>query len=92
MYEKLGVQSFHTKLSWVDPFFERFDSVELIEVRSTEGILGGGLDKNLGDFAGAWVDLMIRDYSEGLHLGCADHVVVVLKKFVEPGPDRQFLQ
>lgn len=58
---------------------------ELISLRSTEGILGGGLDSKLIDadseVVEAWVDLMFEQYSEKEeYLGCADHLLAVLRK------------
>ncbi|KXJ86958.1 S-adenosyl-L-methionine-dependent methyltransferase [Microdochium bolleyi] len=80
-------QSFHTNSSHVRLFFQQHFSgtLELIGLRSTEGILGGGLDKALIDADPAvvktWADLMFENYSEQeRHLGCADHLLAVLRR------------
>ncbi|KAI6774908.1 hypothetical protein HG530_001666 [Fusarium avenaceum] len=62
-----------------------FYAAYLISLRSTEGILGGGLDSKLIDadseVVEAWVDLMFEQYSEKEeYLGCADHLLAVLRK------------
>ncbi|KAG5656062.1 hypothetical protein KAF25_001632 [Fusarium avenaceum] len=92
-YERLNesleaeVQSFHTDSGSIRGFFQRHftDVAELISLRSTEGILGGGLDSKLIDadseVVEAWVDLMFEQYSEKEeYLGCADHLLAVLRK------------
>ncbi|KID87714.1 Methyltransferase type 11 [Metarhizium guizhouense ARSEF 977] len=61
------------------------DTLELVELRSQEGILGGRLDATLSksepDIAQSWADLMYENYStREEHLGCADHLVAVLWK------------
>ncbi|KAI6265025.1 hypothetical protein MCOR28_008025 [Pyricularia oryzae] len=60
-------------------------TLELISLRSTEGILGGGLDTALIDadaeVVRSWADLMLEKYSENeVHLGCADHLLAVLRR------------
>lgn len=61
------------------------DQAELIELRATEGILGGGLDAKL-EAAGTetvnqWAQLMYEQFSTAEeYLGCADHLLAVLKK------------
>jgi hypothetical protein len=96
-YEKLGpdgmaVQSFHTWPDDIRAFFAKHfaDELELVELRSTEGILGGGLDATLaklGESGGgdevvqAWADLMFDHYSTGeQYLGCADHLLATLRR------------
>ncbi|KAK0760477.1 hypothetical protein N5P37_006671 [Trichoderma harzianum] len=91
-YEKFkpgvgNVHSFHTQVSDIRSFFaDNFaDTLELMELRSQEGILGGSLDSALSksqpQVAQAWADLMYEKYSTGEeHLGCADHLIAVLKK------------
>ncbi|KAH8177995.1 methyltransferase domain-containing protein [Sarocladium implicatum] len=81
------VQSFHTNSSSIRQFFQRHftDVAELVSLRSTEGILGGGLDAKLVDadheVVQAWVELMFEEYSEKEeYLGCADHILMVLRK------------
>ncbi|KAJ1324616.1 methyltransferase domain-containing protein [Microdochium nivale] len=80
-------QSFHTNSSQVRHFFQLHfsDTLELISLRSTEGILGGSLDSKLIDadpqVVQAWADLMFEEYSEEeRHLGCADHLLAVLRR------------
>lgn len=91
-YEKLkpgvgNVHSFHTQVGDVKSFFaDNFaGTLELVELRSQEGILGGNLDaalsKSQPQVLQAWADLMYEKYSTGEeHLGCADHLIAVLKK------------
>ncbi|KAF5985625.1 s-adenosyl-L-methionine-dependent methyltransferase [Fusarium coicis] len=92
-YERLNesleaeIQSFHTGSGSIREFFRHHftDVAELISLRSTEGILGGGLDAKLIDadheVMEAWADLLFRDYSEKEeYLGCADHLLAVLRK------------
>ncbi|KAG9495618.1 hypothetical protein J7337_012172 [Fusarium musae] len=92
-YERLNenleveVQSFHTDSGSIRQFFRHHfpDVAELIGLRSTEGILGGGLDAKLIDADGevieAWADLLFKDYSEKEeYLGCADHLLAVLRR------------
>lgn len=81
------MQSFHTSAAEVRSFVARnfADSADLVELRSTEGILGGGLDAKLEE-AGEetvrkWTDLMYEKYSTAEEfLGCADHLLAVLNK------------
>ncbi|KAI6389521.1 hypothetical protein MCOR14_009332 [Pyricularia oryzae] len=68
-------------------FFQKHfpKTLELISLRSTEGILGGGLDTALIDadaeVVRSWADLMLEKYSENeVHLGCADHLLAVLRR------------
>ncbi|PTB41701.1 hypothetical protein M441DRAFT_192737 [Trichoderma asperellum CBS 433.97] len=82
-----NVHSFHTRVGDIKSFFaDNFaDTLELVELRSQEGILGGSLDAALSksepQVIQAWADLMYEKYSTGEeHLGCADHLVAVLKK------------
>ncbi|KAJ6780620.1 hypothetical protein PWT90_03504 [Aphanocladium album] len=87
--ESLGitVQGYHTCAADTRAFLGKHfaDKAELIELRSTEGILGGGLDAKLED-AGpqvvqAWADLMYDEYStKEEFLGCADHLIAVLRR------------
>ncbi|CAG9983579.1 unnamed protein product [Clonostachys byssicola] len=92
-YERLNesleaqVQSFHTDSGSIRRFFQRHfaDVAELVSLRSTEGILGGGLDAKLVDadieVIRAWADLLFEQYSEKEeYLGCADHLLAVLRK------------
>ncbi|KAL7907564.1 S-adenosyl-L-methionine-dependent methyltransferase [Trichoderma velutinum] len=91
-YEKLkpgvgNVHSFHTQVGNIRSFFaDNFaDTLELMELRSQEGILGGSLDaalsKSQPQVVQAWADLMYERYSTGEeHLGCADHLIAVIKK------------
>lgn len=92
-YERLNesleaeVQSFHTDSGSIRGFFQRHftDVAELISLRSTEGILGGGLDAKLIDadseVVETWADLLFSEYSEKEeYLGCADHLLTVLRK------------
>lgn len=83
----MRVQSFHTRSGDIRRFFERhFDSMaELVDLRSAEGILGGGLDKTLADAADdvvqAWAGLLFENYSsDEAYLGCADHLLAVLRR------------
>jgi hypothetical protein len=83
----IEVQSHHTSAADVKCFLSRHfqDKLALVSLRSTEGILGGGLDSKLQD-AGpdvlqAWTDLMWEKYSQqDEFLGCADHLLAVLSK------------
>ncbi|KAL6821544.1 S-adenosyl-L-methionine-dependent methyltransferase [Trichoderma camerunense] len=91
-YEKFkpgvgNVHSFHTQVRDIRSFFaDNFaDTLELMELRSQEGILGGSLDtalsKSQPQVVQAWADLMYEKYSTGEeHLGCADHLIAILKK------------
>ncbi|TLD08962.1 uncharacterized protein PgNI_07829 [Pyricularia grisea] len=75
-YEKLNEanvatsQSFHTNSDEIRHFFHKHfsNTLEMISLRSTEGILGGGLDKALidadADVVQSWADLMFKEYSE----------------------------
>ncbi|KAF5708043.1 Methyltransferase type 11 [Fusarium globosum] len=81
------VQSFHTDSGSIRGFFQHYFThvAELISLRSTEGILGGGLDAKLADadseVVQAWADLLFKEYSEKEeYLGCADHLLAVLRK------------
>jgi hypothetical protein len=81
------VQSFHTNSDNIRRFFQRHftDVAGLVSLRSTEGILGGGLDTKLVDadseVVRVWADLLFKEYSEKEeHLGCADHLLAVLRK------------
>ncbi|SPQ18441.1 17284d81-28a9-4d6e-a73b-8197293055e5 [Thermothielavioides terrestris] len=74
--EKPTVQSFHTHPDDVRAFFAKHfaDSLQLVELRSTEGILGGGLDATLAkssdEIVQAWADLLFESYStKEQHLG-----------------------
>ncbi|KAK2594715.1 hypothetical protein QQS21_007565 [Conoideocrella luteorostrata] len=88
--EKTGygnIQGFHIKVGQVRSFFDKnfAGTLELVQLRSQEGILGGGLDATLAksepQVLQAWADLMYEEYSTGEeHLGCADHLVAVLRK------------
>jgi hypothetical protein len=91
-YEKFkpeigNVHGFHTQVDDVKSLFaDNFaNTLELVELRSQEGILGGSLDaalsKSQPQVVQAWADLMYEKYSTGEeHLGCADHLLAVLKK------------
>ncbi|VUC22346.1 unnamed protein product [Clonostachys rosea] len=92
-YQKLnesltaGVQSFHTHSGDIRSFYARYftDTFDFIELRSTEGILGGGLDAKLVDASSeivqAWADLLFEKYSTNEeHLGCADHLLAVFRR------------
>ena len=83
----MEVQSFHTRSRDIRSFFARHftDAVDFIELRSTEGILGGGLDAKLVDAGNeimhAWADLLFAEYSKNEeHLGCADHLLAVIRR------------
>lgn len=58
------VQSFHTHSGDIRRFFQRHfaDVADLVDLRSTEGILGGGLDAKLAEadseVVRVWADLM----------------------------------
>ncbi|OAA70082.1 Methyltransferase type 11 [Akanthomyces lecanii RCEF 1005] len=83
----LSVQGYHTYAADARAFLQKHfaDEAELIELRSTEGILGGGLDAKLED-AGpqvvqAWANLMYDEYStKEEFLGCADHLIAILRR------------
>ncbi|KND87750.1 hypothetical protein TOPH_07592 [Tolypocladium ophioglossoides CBS 100239] len=82
-----AVQSFHTRPVDIRSFFARnfSDSLDFIELRSTEGILGGGLDTTLAkssdELVQAWASLLFDKYSTNEeHLGCADHLLAVLRR------------
>lgn len=83
----MHVQSFHTHAADVRDFFRQHFSTkaELIELRATEGILGGGLDAKL-EAAGTetvnkWAKVMYEQFSTAEeYLGCADHLLAVIKK------------
>lgn len=96
-YEKFkpgigNVHGFHTRVGDVRSFLANnllannfADTLELVELRSQEGILGGSLDATLSKaephVLQAWADLMYEKYSTGEeYLGCADHLVAVLRK------------
>ncbi|KAK4234348.1 S-adenosyl-L-methionine-dependent methyltransferase [Achaetomium macrosporum] len=81
------VQSFHTRSGDIRAFFAKHfaDSLDLVELRSTEGILGGGLDATLAkssdEIVQAWADLLFDSYSvDAQHLGCADHLLATLRR------------
>ncbi|KAH6626732.1 S-adenosyl-L-methionine-dependent methyltransferase [Chaetomium sp. MPI-SDFR-AT-0129] len=81
------VQSFHTRPDDIRAFFASnfADSLELLELRSTEGILGGGLDATLAkssdEVVQVWADLMFDGFStKEQHLGCADHLLATLRR------------
>jgi hypothetical protein len=81
------VQSFHTRSGDARSFLVRnfSDLAELIELRSAEGILSGGLDAKLAEASDevvqAWADLLFDKYSSNTeHLGCADHLLAVLRR------------
>lgn len=83
----MDVQSFHAHSRDIRPFIERSFSgaVELVDLRSVEGILGGGLDIALAsaseDIVQAWAEVMFERYSaDKEYLRCADHLVAVLKR------------
>ncbi|GAB1312565.1 Methyltransferase type 11 [Madurella fahalii] len=83
----ITVQSFHTRPDDIRAFFSRqfADSLDLVELRSTEGILGGGLDATLAkssdEIVHAWVDLLFDYYStKEQYLGCADHLLATLRR------------
>lgn len=83
----MDVQSFHVRRRDIRPFIERrlTGRAEFVDLRSTEGILGGGLDAALAaasqDVVAAWADLMFERYSGSEeHLGCADQLLAVLRK------------
>ncbi|RYC79759.1 hypothetical protein BFJ63_vAg17355 [Fusarium oxysporum f. sp. narcissi] len=87
--ETLGVnaQSFHATYDYIEKFFQSnfTHSTDLLNIRSTEGILGGRLDQQLAqssdEVMAAWADLMFENYSTNAqHLGCADHLLVTLRK------------
>ena len=80
-------QSFHTSSTHARQFLKQHfaGQAELVSLRSTEGILGGGLDAKLADaeprVLKAWVDLMFDEFSEHeRHLGGADHLLAVLRR------------
>ncbi|KAH7025027.1 methyltransferase type 11 [Microdochium trichocladiopsis] len=80
-------QSFHTNSSDARDFLQRHfaAAADLVGLRSTEGILGGGLDRSLvgaePEVVQAWADLMFEQYSEQeRHLGGADHLLAVLRR------------
>ncbi|OAA56877.1 Methyltransferase type 11 [Cordyceps fumosorosea ARSEF 2679] len=87
--EALGVtaQGYHTCAADARAFLQSHfaGEAELVEMRSTEGILGGGLDAKLEE-AGpevvqAWADLMYQEYStKEEFLGCADHLIAILRR------------
>ncbi|XWX01627.1 hypothetical protein V2A60_009655 [Cordyceps javanica] len=91
--ESLGitVQSHHTCAADARAFLQGHfaHEAELVELRSTEGILGGGLDAKL-EAAGpevvqAWASLMYEEYStKEEFLGCADHLIAVLRRKASP--------
>lgn len=81
------VQSFHTRPDDIRSFFGKHfsGSLDLVELRSTEGILGGGLDatlaKSTNEIVQAWADLLFDSYSMNEHhLGCADHILATLRR------------
>ena len=81
------MQSFHTRSGDTRDILVRNFSylAELIELRSAEGILGGGLDAKLAEASDevvqAWADLLFDNYSGNTeHVGCADHLLAVLRK------------
>lgn len=83
----MHTQSFHTHSSDIRSFFSRnfSGSGDLIELLSTEGILGGGLDTKLAEGSDeiiqAWADLLFNEYSrKEEHLGCADHLLAILRR------------
>lgn len=83
----LDAQGFHTSAADVKAFFARHfaGQLDLVDLRSTEGILGGGLDAKLQeagpDVVKAWADLMWDEYSQkDEFLGCADHLLAVVRK------------
>lgn len=83
----MHAQSFHTHSRDIRNFFTRHFSgvADLIELLSTEGILGGRLDAKLAEASDeiiqAWADLLFNEYSRNEeHLGCADHLLAVLRR------------
>lgn len=83
----MSVQGYHTCAADTRAFLELHfaDKAELVELRSTEGILGGGLDAKLEgagpEVVQAWANLMYEEYSlKEEFLGCADHLIAVLRR------------
>jgi len=89
MYVRRGernVESYHATLAEIEPLVEKAGGC-VLEIVGTEGLLGGGLDKQL---AGADRETLesrlevMRDAGRQEHnLGNADHWLVVIKKNVE---------
>ena len=79
------MQSYHTDAPSVRKFFDKhFSETKLLDLRATEGLLGGGLDSKLEE-AGeeavqAWAQLLFDRFSGDDYLGCADHLLAVLRK------------
>ncbi|KAL2130962.1 hypothetical protein VTI74DRAFT_5707 [Chaetomium olivicolor] len=85
--QRMTVQSFHTRPDDIRAFFATHfaGSLDLVELRSAEGILGGGLDATLAkssdEVVHAWADLLFDNFStKEQHLGCADHLLATLRR------------
>ncbi len=83
----MEAQGYHTGAADAKAFFTTHfaGKVEFVDLRSTEGILGGSLDAKLegagADVVKAWADLMWDEYSQkDEFLGCADHLLAVIRK------------
>ncbi len=81
-----NVESYHATLAEIKPLVEKAGGC-VLEIVGTEGLLGGGLDKQLAgadrETLESWLEVM-RDAGRQEHnLGNADHWLVVIKKNVE---------
>lgn len=66
-------------------FKKHFSETKLLDLRATEGLLGGGLDAKLEEAGGeetvqAWAQMLFDRFSGEDYLGCADHLLAVLRK------------
>lgn len=79
------MQSYHTDAPSIRDFFARnFAQLDLVEMRAAEGLLGGGLDAKLveadQETVRAWADMMFERFDGREYLGCADHLLAVVRK------------
>jgi len=81
-----NVESYHATLAEIEPLVEKAGG-NVLEIVGTEGLLGGGLDKQLvgadREVLKAWVDVMREAGRQTQNLGNADHWLVVIRKNVE---------
>ncbi|KLO14160.1 hypothetical protein SCHPADRAFT_903471 [Schizopora paradoxa] len=78
-----NAESYHASLAEIVPLVEKAGG-SVLEIVGTEGILGGGLDKQLvgvdRDVLKSWLDVMKEAGRQEHNLGNADHWLVVIKK------------
>lgn len=81
-----NAESYHASLAEIAPLVEKAGG-SVLEIVGTEGILGGGLDKQLvgvdREVLSSWLDVMREAGRQELNLGNADHWLVVIKENLE---------